>query len=213
MQRYDADWYKSVLNSMQDKVLVKGPGSRILWANASLLKFWGVAEDDLRRVPAALRHRVTEQDSTDFEKALGAIDAPVVLAVGFLGARVDHQLAAMHTLIAVSSPPSILLGASEVIFHVPPALDIPCAAGEVVSLFPLGPVTGRSQGLEWPIDGLDFAPGRLIGTSNRALGPVQLWMDGPGMIGIVPRRHLAALTQALAAAPRFSLRHAPSDAL
>jgi thiamine pyrophosphokinase len=59
-------------------------------------------------------------------------------------------------------------------------------------------VTGRSEGLEWPIEGLQFDPMRCIGTSNRALGPVRAEADGPGLLMMVPRRYLAAVLQALA---------------
>ena len=69
---------------------------------------------------------------------------------------------------------------------------------------PLTPVTGRSQGLEWPIDGLDFAPGGRTGTSNRALGPVTLEIDGPDMLLILPRRLMAPL-----AAQLLRPEHAP----
>ncbi|MEP3550075.1 MAG: hypothetical protein ABJN09_00090, partial [Marinomonas sp.] len=71
------------------------------------------------------------------------------------------------------------------------------AAGDVVSLMPLAPVQGRSVGLEWPIDGLDFAPGGRIGTSNRALGPVKLEISGPDMLLILPRRLMAPLAAQL----------------
>jgi thiamine pyrophosphokinase len=45
-------------------------------------------------------HEVSEQDSTDFDKALRHLDVPLVLAVGFTGARLDHELAVFHTLVA-----------------------------------------------------------------------------------------------------------------
>jgi thiamine pyrophosphokinase len=66
----------------------------------------------------------------------------------------------------------------------------------------MAPVTGRSTGLEWPIDGLAFAPAGLIGTSNRATArTVHLDMDGPGMLVILPRARLdAALRSLLGAA-------------
>lgn len=100
-------------------------------------------------------------------------------------------------LAAHNARPCIMLGATEVIFHCPAQVDLPVAEGDVVSLFPMQKVSGRSTGLEWPIDGLDFDPMRLIGTSNRATGAVQLWMDGPGMLCIAPRRILPELVQAL----------------
>jgi thiamine pyrophosphokinase len=82
----------------------------------------------------------------------------------------------------------VLLGETEVVFLVPPLIELPMEAGDVVSLFPLAPVRGRSRGLHWPLDGLDFAPGQMIGTSNRATGPVRIEMDAPGMLAILPRR-------------------------
>ncbi|MBY6066899.1 thiamine diphosphokinase [Leisingera aquaemixtae] len=142
-------------------------------------------------------HPVAEQDSTDFDKALRGIAAPAVLAVGFLGARVDHQLAAFATLVQGHETPCVLVGETEVIFHLTRAVGLPARAGEVISLFPMQEVQGRSQGLEWPIEGLRMSPMGRIGTSNRALGPVRLEVEGPGLLAIVPRRLLAAVLAAV----------------
>ena len=148
------------------------------------------------RLPAGTMIEIDEQDSTDFEKSLRSIDAPLVIGVGFLGARVDHQLAVFNALIRFQDRPCILLGEHEVIFHAPPRISVRLNAGETVSLFPLRPVTGRSTGLEWPIDGLEFAPDGRIGTSNRALSEVQLHLDGPGLLVMMPRRALDQVMQA-----------------
>lgn len=148
-------------------------------------------------------HLVAEQDSTDFDKALRSISAPVVLGAGFLGARRDHELACLNALVRHADRPCVLVGRSEVILHLPPVLDLPLGAGDAVSLFPLRAVTGRSRGLHWPIDGLAFAPDGRIGTSNRATGPVHLAMDGPGMLAILPRRVLRPLVAALGRAARW----------
>ncbi|HBS49452.1 MAG TPA: thiamine diphosphokinase [Rhodobacteraceae bacterium] len=147
------------------------------------------------RLPEDRLHPIREQDSTDFDKALRSIRAPVVLGVGFMGARIDHQLAAFNALVRRADRPCVLLGVREVVCHLPRRLSLPCEPGDVVSLFPLRPVTGRSTGLEWPIDGLTLAPDGRVGTSNRALGPVTLDMDGPGLLAILPRARLAALTR------------------
>jgi thiamine pyrophosphokinase len=149
------------------------------------------------QIPAARLFHITEQSSTDFDKALCRIVAPLVIAVGFTGDRVDHQLAAFHVLAAHAGRPCVVLGAHEVIFHCPAQVALPVADGDVVSLFPMQKVSGRSTGLQWPIEGLAFDPMRLIGTSNRATGPVRLWMDGPGMLCIAPRRILSDLVSAL----------------
>src|SRR6056297_1347169 len=49
-------------------------------------------------LPAARIHRIAEQESTDFDKALRSVRAPLVLGVGFLGRRLDHQLANFNVL-------------------------------------------------------------------------------------------------------------------
>lgn len=149
--------------------------------------------DALRHIPKERQHRVSEQQSTDFDKALRNVDAPVVIGAGFCGGRIDHQLAAFHTLLVHADRPCILLAGEEIVLIAPPEISLDMTAGEVVSLFPMVPVTGRSAGLEWPIEGLAFDPARFVGTSNRALGPVTLKMDAVGMLLIVPRTYLRPL--------------------
>lgn len=158
-------------------------------------------------IPAGRLFAIREQDSTDFDKALRSIAAPLVLGVGFLGGRADHQLAAFNTLVRRADRRCILIGAHEIVFHAPPLLDLPVRPGDVVSLFPMAAVSGRSRGLEWPIDGIDLAPDGRIGTSNRALGPVRLETDRPGLLVIAPRSALDAVVPALALAP--GPRHRP----
>ena len=150
------------------------------------------------QVPADRLHHVAEQDSTDFAKCLMRLRTPLVVGVGFLGKRLDHQLAALNTLVTFAEQACVLIGAEELVFHVPPQIRLDTTAGDVVSLFPLAEVSGRSAGLTWPIDGIGFAPGGRVGTSNRAEGPVDLTMDGPGMLAMVPRRLIRQVCQALA---------------
>lgn len=138
-------------------------------------------------IPKERLHRVAEQDSTDFDKALRHITAPLVLGVGFLGGRVDHQLATFNALVRHADRPCLLIGAVEVVFHLPPRLELDLVPGDVVSLFPLAPVTARSAGLFWPLEGLRMAPDGQIGTSNRATGPVAIEAAGPGLLAMVPR--------------------------
>ncbi|MEP3441405.1 MAG: thiamine diphosphokinase [Sulfitobacter sp.] len=149
--------------------------------------------DALQHIPKARQHRISEQQSTDFDKALRHVQAPVVIGAGFCGGRIDHQLAAFHTLLVRADRPCILLAEEEVVLIAPPVLALDTQAGDVVSLFPLVPVAGRSTGLEWPIDGLAFDPARFVGTSNRAMGSMCLEMEGPGMLLIAPRRYLRPL--------------------
>jgi thiamine pyrophosphokinase len=153
--------------------------------------------DVLAQIPPARRHLIAEQESTDFDKALSRIDAPLVWGVGFTGGRLDHQLAAFNTLAAFAHRPCILLGPQEIVLLAPPRITLPTMAGEVVSLMPLAPVRGTSTGLLWPIDGLDFAPGGQIGTSNQASGPIDLTFESPDMLLIIPRRLMEPLTAQL----------------
>lgn len=149
------------------------------------------------RLPESRLLRIAEQDSTDFEKCLDRIEARRILALGFLGLRQDHTLAALSALAARSPGLCILVGSHDVIVHAPARLRLDLAADTRVSLFPMAEVTGRSSGLHWPIDGLGFSPSGRIGTSNRATGPVHLEFDGPGMLLILPRSALETLLAAL----------------
>ena len=152
-------------------------------------------------IPADHLHRIAEQVTTDFDKALRGIKAPLVLALGFAGARLDHGLAAMSTLIARAERRCILIGPKDVAFAAPARLTLALQPGAPLSLFPMAVVTGRSVGLEWPIDGIRFAPDGMIGTSNRVTARrVVLEFDQTGMLVILPRRRLDAVIRALLAA-------------
>jgi thiamine pyrophosphokinase len=152
-------------------------------------------------IPVERQHLVSEQVTTDFDKALRSIDAPLVLALGFAGARLDHGLAAFSTLIARAERACILIGPQDLAFAAPARLVLALQPGEPLSLFPMAPITGRSEGLEWPIGGISFAPDGMIGTSNRVVSRrVELEFDRRGMLVILPRRRLDAAIRALRAA-------------
>lgn len=141
---------------------------------------------------------IPEQMTTDFDKALRSVDAPFTLALGFTGARIDHGLAVFNTLVRHADRRCLVIGPRDVVFHAPAVLDLTLKPGDRLSLFPLRAVTGRSRGLEWPIDGLDFAPDGMIGTSNRVTARrVRLEMDGTGMLVILPRGRLDAALRSL----------------
>ena len=148
-------------------------------------------------VPEARIWTVTEQETTDFEKCLARIEAPYILAVGFAGSRLDHLLAVFTALTRYVARNCLVISEEEVIFVAPRALTLDLALGTRVSLFPLGPVRGTSEGLEWPIAGLDFAPDGRIGTSNRVAGPVKLSFDEEKMLVLLPRDCLGAAIEAL----------------
>lgn len=160
---------------------------------------------DLDSISASARHSlqdrlfpIPEQETTDFDKALRSVVAPFVLALGFQGARLDHGLAVLNTLVRYADRRVLVLGAQDVIFHAPARVKMSLPVGTRLSLFPMAAVTGRSTGLRWPIDGLAFAPDGIIGTSNAVSErQVTLQFDAPGMLVILPVRQLPAVLRSL----------------
>lgn len=168
---------------------------------------------DMDSLPAAIRaqiprdriHQIAEQTSTDFDKALRHIAAPVILAAGFTGGRVDHELAVYHGLVARPDARCLVVGAQDIVMHAPPRLALDLPVGTRLSLFPMASVTGVSRGLAWPIAGLVFHPAQRIGTSNVTDDArLELSFDAPGMLLIVPRVHLGVMAAALAATSVWS---------
>lgn len=145
---------------------------------------------------------VPDQDSTDFDKCLKRIAAPVVIGVGFDGARLDHTLAALTSLVWHGRARVVLLCAEDICFLAPPQISLTLEPGARVSLFPMASVTGRSTGLHWPIDGLQFSPADTIGTSNRAdQARVALSFDAPGMLALLERDYLEQVVALLPNGP------------
>lgn len=159
---------------------------------------------DMDSIPAGARaayrdvlHEVSEQETTDFDKALREIAAPLILALGFTGGRLDHELAALHSLATRPTARCIILGAQTLAFLCPPRITLALAPGTTLSLFPLAPVRIAATGLQWPTDHLTFSPLTRIGTSNAATGPVTLAPDAPHMLVILPRACLGPAIMAL----------------
>lgn len=150
-------------------------------------------------LPEGSLHHIPEQDSTDFDKTLRHVVAPFTIGLGFWGARMDHGLAALNALTRHPGRRCVLMGGREVCFLAPTALDLNLRRGTRVSLFPMGPVEGESEGLEWPIAGLRFAPDGRVGTSNRAnAARVRLRFTAPRMLVMLPAGALQAAVRALA---------------
>lgn len=141
--------------------------------------------------------RIEEQETTDFEKCLTRIAAPFIVATGFTAGRLDHTMAVWSVLARRLGPPTVVLGDEDIVFAAPATLKLDLPHDTRLSLFPMMPITGRSSGLEWPINGLTLSPVGRLGTSNRVTGPVHLEFDVPGCLVITPRAALAAALDAL----------------
>lgn len=173
------------------------------------LAAWGAVPDavlgDMDSIRAAIpqttpRLEIAEQNSTDLEKALRVVDAPLYVGIGFLDGRLDHTLAAMHALIGAEGRAAILLGAEDVVFAAPMEWRADLPVGTRISFYPVRrvPAVG-SKGLRWPIDGLLMEGGRQIGVSNETVsGSIAAWFSGRGAVTILPRACLSAVMQSLA---------------
>ncbi len=156
-----------------------------------------ITEATRAALPEARIIEYADQDIADFEKCLRLVEAPFVVATGFTDGRLDHTLAVLSVLVRRIGPPTLVLGDEDVAFAAPLRLVLDLPGGTRFSLFPMAPVTGRSKGLRWPIDGLTLDPLGRIGTSNMASGRVELDFDGPGCVTLVPRAHLSLAVAAL----------------
>ena len=163
--------------------------------------FDSISDHARARIPHSAQHPISDQDTTDFDKCLANVSAPLIIGVGFSGDRLDHQLAACNSLIRHPWQRCILLGREELVFLCPPSLSLPLESGCPVSLFPMGAVEGISDGLRWPIGGVNFAPDGRNGTSNAALGPISLSLTAPKMLVILPEAALELAARALIDTP------------
>jgi len=139
---------------------------------------------------------VSDQSSTDFEKCIAAVGAHTIIAVGFLGRRLDHQLAAFNAVAKAPDRLIILVGEEDICFLCPAHLHLTLAVGERFSLFPMNRCTGTSRGLEWPIDGLELSPAGQIGTSNRVVDrDVTVSVHTGALICILPKHNLGHVAE------------------
>ena len=143
-----------------------------------------------------------EQETTDFDKALRSTEAPLILGAGFMGRRLDHELACYNALVRHPDKRCILVGEHDICFHAPPELSLTLTPGCRVSLFPLAEVTVSARGLVWPLRRLTLAPWGRVGTSNAAAAPVvEIRPERPGLLVILPRAALWAAVAALTGGP------------
>lgn len=161
---------------------------------------------DARQTCGGRLIHIAEQDSTDFEKALRTVAAPLIIGIGFLGHRLDHQMAVQSALVSFPDKRIVLIGEQDIVFLAPPQIELPLDAGVRVSIYPMGAVSLRSQGLHWPTDGITMAPDGRIGTSNRATGPVMLQADRPKALVILPRAQFDQCLPAIASATPWNVR-------
>ena len=184
-----------VCDGAAEQALAMGHRPDLVVGDLDSLKPW--TRDRLD--PATILH-VAEQDTTDFDKALRVIKAPMVLGAGFMGKRLDHELACYNALVRRPDTRCILVGEHDICFHCPPVLTLDLVAGDRVSLFPMREVAVGMTGLEWSFDRLVLAPDGRVGTSNKALGRVTVRPETHGLLVILPAGSLDAAIEGLSRA-------------
>jgi thiamine pyrophosphokinase len=114
-----------------------------------------------------------DKDETDTEiglRVMGERGCADITIAGGGGGRIDHLLG-IALLFERERPPRRWLTDREDIRLVEGSAEFEGWEGSTISLFPVGPRAARmsSQGLQWPLEGLEFRRG-FAGLSNRASG-------------------------------------------
>lgn len=148
--------------------------------------------------------RVPEQDTTDFEKALYCTTAPVTVALGMTGRRLDHTLAAFDALTKYGKDRVIIIvDETDIAVALTGPFSFEVTPRERVSVHPLMAMRfKRSVGLKYPLDGVRLAPGERSGTSNEAVdGPFRIEPEGrqrPWLL-VLDRKYLFGVAAAATA--------------
>ena len=147
-----------------------------------------VSEQKIQNMETQKFIKISDQHTTDLEKVLLNTDSPLTIGIGFLGSRIDNELAALSALVKFSHKKIILIGEKDIVFLVPPSFSLSSFDGMRVSLYPLGSVKVQSDGLKWSTEGLTMQPTDKIGTSNQAVGKIiKLVPDEPKLLLILPK--------------------------
>ena len=151
--------------------------------------------DAARAACGDVLHAVAEQDTTDFEKCLTRIRAPLIMAAGFLGGRLDHTLAALGALARLRAHHVVLIAGADVCVLLPEGQSRwRPEPGLRAALLPLGPARVSSTGLRWDLTNRALAPDGLVSSSNAVVAPlVELTVSGPVLLTL-PRAAWAAVT-------------------
>lgn len=113
------------------------------------------------------------QDKTDLEKAfdyLVAKNIPAANVVWATGRRADHSISNMTNMVRFKdSLKIVMLDDNSKIFRLPERFEKWYTAGAILSLIPVGTVTGITSGnLQWPLENDTLVLGYRSGNSNAA---------------------------------------------
>jgi len=141
---------------------------------------------------------ISDQNTTDFEKAVTEVSAKAIIALGFTGGRMDHTLSVLNALALHNVTNLLLVDADDVSFLARQGrttLQLPIATR--ISLMPLDQATVSVDGVQWPFTDQLMGPTGFISPSNAvASDVVTIDVDGPVLITL-PQSHLAIALQAV----------------
>lgn len=156
-----------------------------------------VSNETIKLYPLDKRYKIKCQDTTDFEKCLGLIEAPKLLGVGFLEGRLDHQLANLSALVKFPHQKCILIGLNDICFLCPEEFSINLPIKTVISIYPMGQTSGFSTGLKYPLDDLNLDPARKVGTSNEVISKVKLRFRERLILIILSKKYLTNVLEVI----------------
>ncbi len=164
---------------------------------------------DFDSLSDAARHRfgdrlyhISEQSTTDFEKALSRVAAPCVIALGFTGGRLDHLLAVLGTMVRQPVPPVLLVDQDDASFVAQPGETVLDLARETrISVMPVTQCRAVSlSGVVWSFADQAMSLDTFTSPSNAALGGrVTLTTTDPVLVTL-PRAQLADAVKAVSRA-------------
>ncbi|MEO0930900.1 MAG: thiamine diphosphokinase [Pseudomonadota bacterium] len=173
---------------------VDGGADHLLYAGikpAAVIGDLDSLSDEAAATFADILCHVAEQDTTDFEKALMRVSAPLIFAIGFTGGRIDHMLGVLNVMARYASKRVLLVDDADVSFVMMRALDdLILPAGTRVALMPLADVVVSATGLQWSLSDFAMHPVGKTSGSNAATGEaMNIRTNGPLLV-TVPRAHL-----------------------
>lgn len=189
----------------ENVVCADGGADTALWACLNPVAVIGdmdSASEAAKDAYGDVLHPIPEQNSTDFDKCLRNIEAPLIIGVGFLGDRVDHMLACLHVLLKYRDKPVVLLGDHDVVFIAPSHIRLTLPVGSRLSLMPLPGARVDTRGLRWEVKDGAMSLTQFIGTSNEVAAPVVELRAMGGLGVILPPEALGAVIDALTDAAR-----------
>lgn len=151
--------------------------------------------DAVRQDFAPVLLHVAEQDSTDLEKVISRVAAPVLIGAGFLGGRLDHTMAALSVMARYAAVRLILIDETDCCFRCPPGgATVSVPVETPLSVLPMDAIEATTRGLKWDMDGMALHPAGRVSSSNRAAAEtVTIQATGPAIITLPVQQLPAAI--------------------